>query len=186
MRKFRRLACASSALLLLASAGCGAIGFDVDQAIPEQRVVGNAVSPIAGLLPGFLQAPVPINTDLRSETQKRNTGPATHAYLTSLTLSATPHGQAAGNFDFLTDVHVFVEAQTSTGLPRREVATLAPVPKGQTTVTFTIVPDIDLLPYIQAHDNDPNTRAQMTATANGTQPKMDFTYDGAIVINIRI
>lgn len=172
--------------LALAAAGCGAVGFDLSQDIPEQRVAGAPVNPLTGLLPGFLQAPVPITVDLKSETQKRATGPATHVYLTAARLAATPHSSPGGNFDFLTELHIFVEAQQSTGLPRREVAAIKPVPRGQTTIDFTIVPDVDLLPYIQAHDSNPNETAKITATATGTQPAKDFTYDGRITFTIKI
>ena len=51
-----------------ALAGCGAIPFDVEQNIPEQRVAGNP-NPLAMLFPTFLQ--VPITVDITSETQKR-------------------------------------------------------------------------------------------------------------------
>ena len=35
------------------------------------------------------------------------------------------------------------------------------------------MPDVELLPYI-------NAGAQITATATGTQPSSDFSYDGSI------
>ena len=53
------------AACFILSAGCGAVGFDVTQAIPEQRVPGNA---LGGLLPSFLPSPVPITVNLKSET----------------------------------------------------------------------------------------------------------------------
>ena len=162
----------SVALLLVAGAGCGGIHFDVAQDLPEQRVAGN---PIGGLLPSFAPNPVPITIDLRAETQKMGTGPAKRAQLASLTLTATPHG-GGGNFDFLQEVHIYVE-QKGGGLPKVEIATLKPVPTGQSTVTFTIVPNVDLLPYV-------NAGAVISATAMGSAPRMDFTYDGHIVITI--
>ena len=188
MRKLLRpLALSALTLTLsLGATGCGAVGFDISQDIPEQRVAGAPVNPIMGLLPSFLQTPVPITVDLKTETQKRATGPATHVYLTATSLSATPHSSPGGNFDFLTELHIFVEAQQGTGLPRREVATLKPVPRSAATVNFTIVPDVDLLPYIKAQDSDPNAKAQITATATGTQPMKDFTYDGRITFTIKI
>src|SRR5438094_8448154 len=115
--------------LALALAGCGGIGFDVTQDLPEQTVMG-AVNPLTGIIPDFLAQPVPINIDLTAETKKRNTGPASHAYLTALSLSATPHDKPSGNFDFLTDVHVFIESQGNGTLPTTEIATLDPVPRG--------------------------------------------------------
>src|SRR5262245_12554231 len=99
-------------LSFLLLGGCGALGFDVGQDLTEQTVQGSA-NPLAGLVPGFLTSPVPITVDLSAETAKRNTGPASHAFLSSLSLSATPHDKPSGNFDFLTEVHVFVESQNN-------------------------------------------------------------------------
>ena len=53
------------------------------------------------------------------------------------------------------------------------------MPKGQTTIQFSVLPNVDLLPYI-------NAGAQLTGTASGTQPMMDFTYDGVVVITVKI
>jgi hypothetical protein len=156
--------------------GCGGIPFDVGQDLPEQRVAGN---PLGGLLPSFIPTPIPLTIDLRAETEKRNTGPARSATLKELTLTATPKAMPSGNFDFLSDVRIYVEARGNSSLPRVEIARLQPVPKGQLTVTFTIVPGVDLLPYV-------NAGAQITATASGTQPQQDFTYTGHIEITVRI
>lgn len=163
-------------LLLLALAGCGGIPFDVGQDLPEQRVPG---SPIGGLLPSFIPTPIPLTIDLRAETQKRSTGPARSATLKELTLTATPRAMPSGTFDFLTEVRIYVAARGDSSLPRVEIARLQPVPTGQTTVTFTIVPGVDLLPYV-------NAGAEITATATGTQPRQDFSYVGHIEITVRI
>src|SRR5262249_48138941 len=107
------------------------------------------------------------------------TGPARSAQLKSLTLSATPKDKPSGTFDFLQEVHIYVAARGNSSLQRVEIARLAPVPKGQTTLTFTIVPDVDLLPHI-------NAAAELPADATGTQPQQDFTYNGQVVITVRI
>lgn len=156
-------------------AGCGGIPFDVGQDLPEQRVPGSL---LGGLLPSFVPAPIPVMIDLRSEVERRDTGPARSAQLKQLTLTATPRDAPSGRFDFLDEVHLYIEASDGSQ-PRREIARLQPVPKGQTSVTFTIVPDVDLLPYI-------NAGAQITASAAGQQPQRDFTYAGHIEITVRI
>src|SRR5689334_7158195 len=92
-------------MIALSLAGCGALGFDVDQDLPEQRVPG---SPLGGLLPSFLPTPLPLNIDLKSETQKRSTGPATAAYLKALSFSITPHDHPATNFDFVDEIHISI------------------------------------------------------------------------------
>ncbi len=73
-------------------------------------------------------------------------------------------------------MHLFV---LGTGLTQAEVANLDPVPKGQTTLSFNIVPGVDLLPYI-------NAGATITATATGTQPTQDTSFDGHVQVEVRI
>ena len=158
-------------LALLTS--CGSIRFNLEQPIAEQKVPGNL---LGGVLPNFFPNPFKLTIDVKAETEKRGTGPATAAFLTSLVLNATPAGNPSGTFDFLDEVHVLVEAP---GQPKVEVATLKPVPRGQTSVSFTIVPDVNLLPYV-------NAGATMSTTATGTQPAKDFTFDGKAVFEIRI
>ncbi len=159
--------------LALALSSCGVVRFDLEQAIDEQRVPGNV---IGGLLPSFFPNPFRLTIDVKAETQKRGTGPATAAFLKSLTLAATPAANPSGNFDFLEEVHVFIEAPA---LAKKEIATLKPVPRGATSVTFAVVKDVDLLPYV-------NAGASFTTSATGTQPARDFTFDGKAVIEIRI
>lgn len=158
-------------LALLSS--CGAIRFELEQVISEQRVEGSL---LGGVLPSFFPNPFKLTIDVKAETEKRGTGPATAAFLKSLSLAATPAGNPSGTFDFLDEVHLFVEAP---GLPKVEVATLKPVPRGQAMVDFAIVPEVNLLPYV-------NAGATMTTTATGTQPAKDFTFDGKAVFEVRI
>lgn len=153
--------------------GCGTVRFDVEQKLDEQRVMGN---PLGGVLPTLLPNPFKLTIDVKTETEKRGTGPASAAYLKTLTLSATPAGNPSGNFDFLDEVHVFIEAP---GLQKTEIATLKLVPRGATTVTFTPVKDVNLLPYV-------NAGASLTTTATATPPARDFTFDGRVVLEIRI
>jgi hypothetical protein len=163
------------AFAVLAASGCGLIAFDVDQDLPPQMIQGSV---LGGLLPSFL-APTPLHIDIKSETQKRDTGPASSANLKLLRFQLTPHDAPSGNFDFLDEVHIFIESPSNGALARREIATLAPVPKGATTLTLTIVPGIDLLPYI-------NAGAQITATATGREPSMNVTFDGHITVTVHI
>jgi len=164
------------ASLLLAS-GCGALAFDVDQDTPEQTIQGN---PLGGLLPDFFPSPFVLNIDVQSETQKRNTGPATSANLKAIRFQATPHNMPSGNFDFVDEIHIYVEpSSSSSSLPKKEIANLKPVPKGQTTINLTVIPGIDILPYL-------NAGAKITASATGHQPTMNFSFDGHVTVTIRI
>ena len=162
--------------LAVATAGCGAISFDVDQAVPEQQVNG---SPLAALLGSFLPQPFAITIDIKQETEKRSTGPARSANLKEIVFQATPHGAPRGNFDFVDEIHIFVAPAGTSALPMVEIASSKPVPKGQTTLKLDIVPGVDLLPYI-------NVGATISATATGRQPAQTFTYDGTVTVTVHI
>lgn len=173
MRMTKMLALA----LAVAATGCGSISFDVSQAVPEQQVPG---SPIGGLLPSFLPQPFPVTINVQQETQKRSTGPASSANLKQVEFQITPHDMPQGNFDFVDEIHIFVAPSSSgSSLPMVEIANLNPVPKGQTKIDLTIVPKIDLLPYI-------NAGASISATASGHQPAETITYDGTVVVTVHI
>lgn len=155
----------------VALAGCGAIRFDVDEALPEQRIAGNA---LGGVLPSSLVAnPFVLDVDVQAETAKRDTGPASAVLLKGLSFKST---QGSGTFDFLSEARLSIEAP---GLTAQEVATLVPVPRGATALDFAIVPEQNLLPYV-------NAGATLKVTAKGTQPARDFTFDGRVVLEVRI
>lgn len=167
------LVCSSVAVC---ASGCQQLlQFDVEQALPEQRVAGSA---LGGILPAFLPSPLKVTVDVKAETAARNTGPASRLFLKELTLRVTPADAPAGTFDFLDEVHLFV-ATPSNAAPKVEVAALKPVPRGATRLTFTVVPNVNLLPYV-------NGGAELTATATGTQPRADVTFDGKLVLDVRI
>jgi hypothetical protein len=152
---------------------CGAVHFDVDQDLDQSTVTGSV---LGGVLPALLPNPLKLNIDIKAEVAKRGTGPAKKALLKSLTLSITPHDAPVGNFDFLDEVHLFVEAPS---IDKAEVAKLAPVPKSATKLDFTIVEGVDLLPYV-------NAGATISATATGTQPRMDTSFDGHVTVEVDI
>lgn len=173
MRPWRLLASALL-LLLVPLAACSAADFGLEQDIPEQRIPG---SPLGGLLPSFLPSPVPLSIDVKQETDKRNTGPARHVWLTALTFAATPHDMPSGTFDFVQEIHIDVDAPSSPSLPKVEIAHLAPVPRGQTSISLDVDQGVDLLPYL-------NAGAEITATATGSQPSKDFTFDGKVDVEV--
>ncbi|MDP2269348.1 MAG: hypothetical protein Q8N23_00260 [Archangium sp.] len=154
---------------------CGAVGFDVEQKLPEQRIQRSA---LGGLLPALFPSPAKLTVDLKAEQEKRGTGPATQILLKKLQFNITPAGAPSGNFDFLEEAHLYAESSAA-GLPKVEIATLKPVPRGVTSVDFTIVPGVNLLPYV-------NAGAELSATATGTQPNQDITFDGLLIIDVRI
>lgn len=157
------------AILAAAQLSCGLVSFDVEQPIPPQTVQG---SPLGALLPaGFFDLPITIN--LEAETSARGTGPASSANLKSLTLRITH--PAGATFEFLDSIVIKVNAQN---LAEREVARLDSVP-ATAEIWIPPVPKVDLLPYIKAG-------AILTATATGTMPSQSVTYDGRVVVTVRL
>ncbi|MEO6954746.1 MAG: hypothetical protein ABI321_23300 [Polyangia bacterium] len=169
------LALALTALSPLLAA-CGAIPYDVSDDIPEQKVDG---SPLGGLLGGFFADNMPITIDVSEQLAKHDTSIIHSANLKSLRFDATPKGMPSGNFDFVHEIHIFVDAPSNTSLPRIEIANLAPVPMSETSIDLNVVHGVDILPYI-------NAGAEISATATGTAPTQDFTFTGHVVITIHI
>ncbi|MBL8954057.1 MAG: hypothetical protein JNK82_24990 [Myxococcaceae bacterium] len=160
------------AALFFTLCSCGAVSFGVEQDLPRQDIQGSL---LGGVLPSFLPTSSRFTIDLSAEVQKRGTGPARAAYLKTLTLVIAPNTPSA-SFDFLDDVHLFAEGP---GLAKVEIAKLQPVPKGLTTLKFEIVPDVDLLPYI-------NAGATLSASASATQPRTDTSFTGKVEVEVRI
>jgi hypothetical protein len=156
-------------VLLLVFGACGLVSFDVGQDIPAQTVPG---SPLGALLPPGLFN-MPLQIDLEGSTKARGTGPATAAYLKSMTLTIT--SPAGGTFSFLDSITISI---ASPGQPETKIASLAPVP-AQATIALTVVPNVNLLPYL-------NGGATISGTATGHAPAQDTTFNGHLVVTIKI
>ena len=161
-----------TALLLV---GCGTQSFTVEQDLPAQTVQGD---PLGGLLGSVFPSAFALSIDLKAEEQKHDTGPASHVYLQSMSLSVTPHDSPMGNFDFLDEIHLFA-ASMKTPDAKVEIANKAPVPKGLTVLPFDVLPNVELLQMVQSG-------VKITATATGRQPAQDTSIDGHVVIEVKI
>jgi hypothetical protein len=151
--------------------GCGTQDFTVAQDLPAQTVPGDA---LGGLLGSVFPQAFALTIDLKAEEQKHDTGPASHVYLQSMSLSVT----GPGNFDFLSGIHLFAAASTSPD-QKVEIAKKDPVAKGQTTIDFDVIPQVDLIQMVQAG-------VEITATATGQKPTQDTSIDGHVVIDVKI
>lgn len=164
-------------ILPLLLAGCGALDFDVQQSIPEQRVSGSLVSALLGTL---IPSPFPLTIDLAQETKARGTGPVKAAGLKSLSFQIT-NTASSGNvhdFSFVQTVDIYIESTKSgTTLTRQKIADLPNPPGNQTKIDLRTYPDINLLPYI-------NEGSRITSTATGTVPPNDVTFNGQIVVHV--
>jgi len=157
--------------------GCGALDFDVQQGVPEQRVTGSLAGALFGTL---IPSPFPLTIDLAQETKARNTGPVKAAGLKSLTFAITNTASSGSvhDFSFVQTVDIYIESTKSgTTLTRQKIADLPSPPGAQTTLSLRTYPDINLLPYI-------NEGSRITSMASGTVPPNDVTFNGQIVVHV--
>ncbi len=152
--------------------GCGTQDFTVEQDLPAQTVPGD---PLGGLLGSVFPQAFTLSIDLKAEEQKHDTGPASHVFLQSMSLSVvTPQA----SFDFLDEIHLFAAAMPTPDA-KVEIAKKAPVPKGLTKLDFDVLPNVDLIQMVQ-------TGVEITATASGRKPSQDTSIDGHVVIDVKI
>lgn len=164
-------------LLPILLGGCGALDFDVQQGVPEQRVTGSLTGALFGTL---IPSPFPLTIDLAQETKARNTGPVKAAGLKSLTFAITNTASSGSvhNFSFVQTVDIYIESTKSgTTLARQKIADLPSPPGAQTMLSLRTYPDINLLPYI-------NEGSRITSMASGTVPPNDVTFNGQIVVHV--
>jgi len=171
-----------ASLWLAALAGCGALDFDIQKAIPEQTAPGESFScTLNDFLDRASIAPFTLDIDVAKETNARDTGPARRLELASLVLDVTATKRPAGdtdNFDFLQKLEIFVEsAQAGSALPRARVAVLDPVPRGATHLDVTTDRSVDLLPYT-------NEGAKITSSAKASAPCDDTSFNGLVVVRV--
>ena len=161
-------------------AGCGAIRFDIGQAVPEQRVMGNVLGSLLGT---FLPSPFALTVNLAQETQARGTGPAQSAGLKALSFRITNIAnppRSTDNFDFVDRIEIFIESSKSgSSLSKQKIADLLMVPRGATTLNLQCDPSVDLVPYI-------NEGSRIASTATGRAPAQDVTFDGLITVEVRV
>jgi len=166
---FPRRILLKAAALGLAASGCGVVGFDVEQDIPEQTVQGLGLG--IALPVNFLQFPLQIDID--SQTKAMGTGPASSAHLKSITLTITkPPGET---FDFVDSIVINIAGE---GLPTREVARLDPVP-ATGTISLQVIESVDLLPYIKKG-------ASLSSNAKGHTPAQTISFNGKVVVRVKV
>jgi hypothetical protein len=156
-------------------AGCGdLVAFDIEQALPEQRVQG---SPLPGPLAALF--PLPLDLDLAAEIEKRDPGPIDRIAIASLSLSITDTARTGGDIDdwaFVESIRVFVKSsRQGSSLPRVEIASVN-APGAVTTMTFQVT-GVNLKPYV-------NEGSIVESEGRGTLPPDDVTYDGAAVFTV--
>jgi hypothetical protein len=119
----------------------------------------------------------PLMLNIMAETDQRHTGPASAAYLKDL--SFTIQMPKGGTFYFADGVTIkLVPKDPNSTLPVIEIAKLNPIPN---TNTIHVIPDpgVNILPYANAGSN-------IEADAAGHLPTEDTTWDGEVVITVKI
>ncbi len=156
---------------LITVMGCGIADFDISQSIPAQTIPGSQVpTPLSGVFP------LPLNLDLNSQIQSRNTGAINAITLSSLTLHITSSGS---DWSFVKTVDVSVESTKSgTTLPKVKIASVAsPGPGAVQTMSFEVEGSVNLKPYV-------DEGSQVDSAGTGTEPTSNVTFDGTTVFTI--
>jgi hypothetical protein len=172
MRWAARCLIAIFSTVMLGSAGCGSISFDISQDIPATFIMGDPnSSPLVGT------SDAPLTLDIMAETSQRHTGPASSAWLKDLSFTITiPQG---GTFYFAAAVTIMLKPiNPNSSLPVKPIATLQPIPDTN-TIHVIPIPGVDILPYS-------NEGATIDATAAGRLPMEDTTYVGHVVVTVDI
>lgn len=160
--------------------GCGALRFDITQAVPEQRIMGSV---LGALLGSFIPTPFPLSINLEQETRARGTGPAQSAGLKALSFRLTnipSPPRSSDTFDFVDRIEIFIEsAKAGSSLSKQKIADLLSVPRGVQTLSLQCYPSVDLVPYI-------NEGSRISSSASGKLPAQDVTFDGLITVEIRV
>lgn len=156
-------------------AGCGVADFDIEQDVPEQRILGNSLpQPIGGLLS------IPLDIDITAEIEAMDTGPVDSISLSELRLEITDTERPAGDTDtweFVTSIQVFVRStKPDSNLSRLEIATKE-FPGAVERFNFTVDESIDLKPYIEEG-------AVVESVGRGNVPSDDVWYVGHAVFTV--
>ncbi|MBA3538415.1 MAG: hypothetical protein H0T79_02200 [Deltaproteobacteria bacterium] len=158
----------------LALPACSITDFDIEQPLLEQHVAGSGIpAPLAALFP------LPLNLDLSAKIKEQTTGPIDSITLSALSLSITATDQPSGDTDdwsFVEEIHVFASGKSGSSLPRVEIAS-AVLAGAVTTIDFTVVPGINLKPYV-------DEGSIVEGTGKGTVPTDDVSYDGTSTFTI--
>lgn len=160
--------------------GCGLIEFDLNEKIPEQRIQGSV---LASVLPSFLPTSIPLTLDVQAASKAMGTGPVTSASLKSLSFSITATAMPSGDsddFDFVRTLDVFIESRKQgSSLQKVKIADLPSHGSGEKQLNLHTYGDVNLLPYI-------NEGCQISATATGTTPPDDVSFDGQVVVRAKL
>ncbi|MGM0558006.1 MAG: hypothetical protein ACQEVA_16595 [Myxococcota bacterium] len=166
--------------LALTSLGCGGGGIGSFTFTEDsQEVTVEGAGTLGGVLPDEALSVFKLNVDLEQELEKRDAKGAKAVYLTDLQMQITDTEQPEGdtdNFDFLDAITIDVAAD---GQETRQLATLDPVPTGQTTITLDVDDGIDLKPYIEAGMN-------LDTNASGSRPADDTSLKVVATIRVKV
>lgn len=161
-------------IAIAACAGCSIADFDITQSVPEQRVQG---SPLPGPLAALF--PLPLDLDLSSRIQERDSGPIDRITIASLSLTITDTARPGGDTDdwlFVESVRVFVKSSLQDSpLPRVEIAKVD-APAAGTTLAFDVT-GVNLKPYV-------DEGSTVESEGSGMLPPDDVTYTGTAIFTV--
>jgi hypothetical protein len=173
-RSFSRLARrAATAVALVSLTMCNLDHIDVS-------VGGKATIPKASLLNtllGNLAVTGFGSIDFSEQFQNQGVGKGDVDAVNMKTFTLTIDAPAAGNFDFIDAISFFAEAS---GVPKVQIATLSPVPKGKTKLDLVVDATVDLAPFVVAPS------MSISSQVKGSAPAEDTTVDAEVVLDVNV
>lgn len=168
----------------LSTAACGdelgSISFTEESG---ESVVEGSANPLNMLLPAEVFPPLRLNINLQQELDAQNATGAKAVNLRALKLKITDTERPSGDtddFDFLSKATLYVESTKSgTTLERKQIATIDPVPSGQTEVAFDVDDSVDLKPYIEEG-------MRLTSSGSGSVPPDNVSLKAEITVRVRL
>jgi hypothetical protein len=167
------------------TAGCqtctGVGDFTVTRDTDEVVIEGQA-NPLDDVLPVKVVPDLALDFDLQNELEEQDAKGAKAVYLTALELRTTETSLEEGDedtFDFLNRVEFYVEsADQDSTLEKKRIASMDPVPEGQTSLDLETDDTIDLKPYAQEG-------IVITTAGEGTVPQDDVSVIGTVTVEVQ-
>ncbi len=162
----------------LFASGCQTSAFDLTLNITEQRQPGGT-----GTISTFLPTPYVVIVSLADEAKIRGTNPPKKAYIKDLSFAITSTARPVGDidtFDYLNTVEFFLEpTRIGSQLQKLKVADIPSKEGPAGEISPRLTSNLDILPLL-------NEGARLTATATGSLPSDEISYNGELVIGVDV
>lgn len=169
--------------LLSGCQSCTGIGSFSVTRDTEEVIVEGTNNPLNDLVGVDVIPAMNLDFDLQNELAKQDAKGASGVFLTGLVMTTTDTARATEDdidqFDFLNRIEFYVESTSpSSTLEKKLVASLDPVPEGQTELVLETDESVNLKPYAEEG-------ILLTTEGAGTVPDDDVSIVGTVTIEIK-